>query len=385
MHISKKPFLSRKVFLFLAEEDLNVITWNKLGISYALTNATRTFENYICVASFCKKTVLLQVQRKEIESHLQEAVRPHVDLAFAKLTSTQEELKKSQDLTSELNEKFKDLERQVKLFVAKFNDQQLIIRRLSSNGHGERVNALERKVEKVNALERKVGTFQTQLEKRAVELEDRVETVEMILKDDSKKVDSLEKSFQLLKGPLNPMRMIEQKENTSMSKDFALPPKEEICFEINPGMWINDWKIQGFIGFLNRAEKNNKYEIWSNPFFLGEKGYKFKLGLGISDSFLKIKFVIMKSENDVILPWPFFKRIVYIVVDQEKSSLESENRTILDADVSDNLVKKSFERPILEENPPWEYPCVLGLSELSERCYILNDTVIIRVVIGPRC
>ena len=334
-----------------------------------------------------KKTVLLQVQRKEIESHLQEAVRPHVDLAFAKLTSTQEELKRSQDLTSELNEKFKDLERQLKLFEAKFNDQQLIILRLSSNDHVEKVNALERKVEKVNALETKVGTFQTQLEKRAVELEDRVETVEMILKDDSKKVDSLEKSFHLLKGTLNPMRRIEQKENTSMSKDFALPPREEICFEINPGVWTKEWKIQGFMGFLNRAEKNNQYEIWSNPFFLGKKGYKVKLGLGISGSYLKIHLVIMKSENDLILPWPFCNLVTYKVIDQQKNPQECQHtiRT-LRALVRKNMsANSSFERPVLEENPPWTCYLLIRLSDLSERCYILNDTVIIEVVIGPRC
>ena len=357
-------------------------------VSDALTNATRTFENYIFVTSFCKKkTVLLQVQRKEIESHLQEAVRPHVDLAFTKLTSTQEELKRSQDLTSKLNEKFKDLERQLKLFEAKFNDQQLIIRRLSSNGHGERVNALERKVEKVNALERKVGTFQTQLEKRAVELEDRVETVEMILKDDSKKVDSLEKSFELLKGPLNPMRRIEQKENTFMSKDFARRPREEICFEINPGVWTKEWKIQGFIGFLNRAEKDPSYKIWSNPFFLGEKGYKIKLGISYfgKSPFLYICLVIMKSENDVILQWPFLNLVTYKVIDQQKYPQEIEYRsTPVFFGFNDKKLEKSLGRPTLGENPPWDC-CGISLSKLSERCYILNDTVIIKVVIGPRC
>ena len=334
-----------------------------------------------------KKTVLLQVQRKEIESHLQEAVRPHVDLAFAKLTSTQEELKRSQDLTSKLNEKFKDLERQLKLFEAKFNDQQLIILRLSSNDHVEKVNALERKVEKVNALETKVGTFQTQLEKRAVELEDRVETVEMILKDDSKKVDSLEKSFHLLKGTLNPMRRIEQKENTFMSKDFAMPPREEICFEINPGVWTKEWKIQGFMGFLNRVEKSNQlYKIWSNPFFLGKKGYKVKLGLGISCSSLEIDLVIMKSENDLILPWPFCNLVTYKVIDQQKNPQERQDRIkTLKPLVKQNRLAKQLERPVLEENPPWTRFWLIPLSHLSERCYILNDTVIIEVVIGPRC
>ena len=328
-----------------------------------------------------KKTVLLQVQRKEIESHLQEAVRPHVDLAFAKLTSTQEELKRSQDFTSKLNEKFKDLERQLKLFEAKFNDQQLIIRRLSSNDH----------VEKVNALERKVGTFQTQLEKRAVELEDRVETVEMILKDDSKKVDSLEKSFQLLKEPLSPMRRIEQKENTSMSKDFAMLPREEICFEINPGVWTKEWRIQGFTGFLNRAEKDRSYRISSNPFFLGEKGYKVKLCVGLNSSkllipFLCIDLVIMKSENDVILPWPFLNLVTYKLIDQQKYPLECQHKIVtLRPDLKNNALKKSLERPILGENPPWTRYSSIYLSTLSERCYILNDTAIIRVVIGPRC
>ena len=323
---------------------------------------------------------MLQVQRKGIESHLREAVLPHVDLAFAKLTSTQEELKRSQDLTSKLNEKFKDLERQLKLFEAKFNDQQLIIRRLSSNGHGE----------KVNALERKVGTFQTQLEKRAVELEDRVETVEMILKDDSKKVDSLEKSFQLLKGSLNPMRTIEQKENTFMSKDFAMQPREEICVEINPGVWTKEWKIQGFMGFVNRAEKDGSYRIWSNPFFLGKKGYKVKLGLGLTPTksglFLDVYLVIMKSENDVFLPWPFFNLVTYKMIDQQKYPQECRHMIRkMNPNLKIQEIKKSLERPILGENSPWRYASCIYFPKLSERCYILNDTAIIEAVIGPEC
>ena len=301
-------------------------------------------------------------------------------MAFAKLTSTQEELKRSQDLTSKLNEKFKDLERQLRLFEGKFNDQQLIIRRLSSNDHGE----------KVNALERKVGTFQTQLEKRAVELEDRVETVEMILKDDSKKVDSLEKSFELLKGPLNPVRRIEQKENTFMSKDFAMRPREEICFEINPGVWTKEWKIQGFMGFLNRAEKDPSYKIWSNPFFLGEKGYKVKLGIGYNalwaNPYVTISLVIMKSENDVILPWPFCNLVTYKVIDQQEYPQEFRKRiSPFNGLFKTKSLEKSLERPTLGENPPWTDSMFIRLSKVSEGCYILNDTVIIKVVIGPRC
>ena len=344
-------------------------------VSDALTNATRTFENYICVASFCKKTVLLQVQRKEIESHLQEAVRPHVDFAFAKLTSTQEELKRSQDLISKLNEKFKDLERQLKLFEAKFNDQQLIIRRLSSNGHGE----------KVNALERKVGTFQTQLEKRAVELEDRVETVEMILKDDSKKVDSLEKSFRLLQRPLNPMQRVEQKESTSMYKDFAIQPGEEICVEIRSDVWKKEWRIPDFSGFITRATLQRGYEVESNPFYLGKNGYKCKLYMGksnlpLSRECINIYFVIMKSENDIILRWPFNKTVTLELTGQQKIP-GKECRNFIQTCHSPVLLSEgALQRPVLEENKrSFRFFC--SPSAFSCGFHDLNN-VIINVVVS---
>ena len=311
-----------------------------------------------------QKSFLLQVQRREIERHLQEAVRPHVDLAFAKLTSTQEELKRSQDLTSKLNEKFNALER-------KFEEQQGSLYSLLSNDHRE----------KVSALEKEVRTFK----KKAIELQNRVETLEMIVKDDSKKGDSMEKNLRLLQRPSNQMRTIEQKGSRCMSNAFATLSREEIeiCSDINPGHgWTKEWKIQGFKGFLKRAEEEG-HEIQSNPFLLGEKGYKVKLGLGISGSNLSIHFVIMKSENDVILPWPFFKMVTYKVIDQQKNPRERMHRTEhFNPPFDDDRWEKSFLRPKLEENPRWTNQ--IPLSCFSERCYLLNDTVIIYLLVSRR-
>ena len=308
-----------------------------------------------------QKSFLLQVQRKEIESHLQESVRPHVDLAFAKLTSAQEELKRSQDLTSKLNEKFNALERQ-------FEEQQGTLHSLLINDHRE----------KVNALEKEVRSFK----KKAIELQNRVETLEMIVKDDSKKGDSMEKNLRLLQTPSNQMRKIEQKERRCMSKEFAILPREEICSDIDPRFWTKEWKIQGFRRFLKRAEEEG-HEIESNPFFLGEKGYKVKLGLGISGSSLNIHFVIMKSENDVILPWPFSNLVSYELIDQQKNPRGCFNRTKnCEPTSADDRWEKSFVRPKLEENPRWTNQ--IPLSLLSERGYLLNDTVIINVLVKRR-
>ena len=279
-------------------------------------------------------------------------------MAFGKLTSTQEELKRSQDLTSKLNEKFNALERQ-------FEEQQGTLHSLLSNDHREKVSALEKEVRT--------------LKKKEIELQNRVETLEMIVKDDSKKGDSMEKDLRLLQRPSNQMRKIEQKESRCMSKDFAILPREEICPDISY-VWTKEWKIQGFRGFLKRAEEEG-HEIESNPFFLGEKGYKVKLGLGVSGSSLSIHFVIIKSENDVILPWPFSKIVTYKVIDQQKNPRECKDWTNpFDPSSTDVKCKKSFLRPKLEQNPRWTK--LIPLSLFSERCYLLNDTVIINVLVS---
>ena len=201
----------------------------------------------------------------------------------------------------------------------------------------------------------------------------------MIVKDDSKKGDSMEKDLRLLQRPSNQMRKIEQKESRCMSKDFAILPREEICPDISY-VWTKEWKIQGFRGFLKRAEEEG-HEIESNPFFLGEKGYKVKLGLGVSGSSLSIHFVIIKSENDVILPWPFSKIVTYKVIDQQKNPRECKDWTNpFDPSSTDVKCKKSFLRPKLEQNPRWTK--LIPLSLFSERCYLLNDTVIINVLVS---
>lgn len=75
-------------------------------------------------------------------------MQPHLDLACAKLNNTQEELKISQDTTSNLALRVTELENQLELFQTTLNSLSLRI----DDDAGR----------KVNALENKVDTFQTQ-------------------------------------------------------------------------------------------------------------------------------------------------------------------------------------------------------------------------------
>ena len=117
----------------------------------------------------------LQVQRGKMEIHLQASVKPHLDLACAKLNTTQEQLKMSQQATNNLTEKVFALENQWTLF-----QQKLELSRLAD---GKRVDALTRKLD----------TFQCQYEERFRELEIGVKTVKETVKDDSNRLGVLEK------------------------------------------------------------------------------------------------------------------------------------------------------------------------------------------------
>ena len=93
-------------------------------------------------------------------------MQPHLDLACVKLDNTQEELKISQDTTSNLALRVKDLENQLEQFQTTVDTLSLRI----DDDAVEMVNALENKV--------MVDTFQTQfgnVEGKVDDLKDRVE------------------------------------------------------------------------------------------------------------------------------------------------------------------------------------------------------------------
>lgn len=184
---------------------------------------------------------MIKVQRRDVESHLQSAVRLHLDLACMQLHNTEEELKKSQETTSKLDKKINTMENKLNLFEEKANmershqsqqshlQEELKRSRETTSQLDEKVNTLENKLklfeQKVNKeqghLEGKVNACQTQIRTRATTLEDRVERVEKVLNDDFKNGSSLKTPTlpRLCQEPeLIPVRKEEQKELEVMRK-----------------------------------------------------------------------------------------------------------------------------------------------------------------------
>ena len=76
------------------------------------------------VRSFILVFIYLQVQRKEVESHLQSAVRLHLDLTCAKLNNVQEEFKETRrKLEEKVGEAKRELEEKYEEVTRKLEDK----------------------------------------------------------------------------------------------------------------------------------------------------------------------------------------------------------------------------------------------------------------------
>ena len=83
------------------------------------------------------------------------------------------------------------------------------------------------------------------------------------------------------------------------------------------------WKISGFSEILMQTPAGTKMP--SAPFYTGENGYKVRLSLypnGVKsgkNTHLSLFLVLMKGEYDPILAWPFHKKLIFILIDQNEN------------------------------------------------------------------
>ena len=189
-------------------------------------------------------------------------MQPHLDMACVKLDNTQEELKISQDTTSNLALRVKDLENQLEQFQTTVDTLSLRI----DDDAVEMVNVLENKV--------MVDTFQTQfgnVEGKVDDLKDRVEF------------------------PPYMWTVTDFWEKVSRAKNGREVRIESDSFYLG----LHGYKM--------------KLRMYPN----GIKG-------GI-DVYTSLFFVLMKGKYDAILPWPFQYEVKFTVIDQNPDLKQRQN------------------------------------------------------------
>ena len=130
-------------------------------------------------------------------------------------------------------------------------------------------------------------------------------------------------------------------------------------------------------------EQNTSFLIDGDPFYTTPHGYKLKMSVELNErrenskDHMGVYLVVMKSDHDAILSWPFKKKCTFTLIDQQDNEEERENIVRIMTPLGEN----NFERPIRNENNGRGFPSFVSHATLQTRKYIKDGTVFITVSI----
>ena len=144
------------------------------------------------------------------------------------------------------------------------------------------------------------------------------------------------------------------------------------------------WRIDGCKEILKQAKDVGQE---SDPFYTKTEtdGYGYKLKVKIypggcgdgENTHLSVFIIVMKGEYDAILPWPFKRKVKFILIDQQEDPDQRKNHTF-------ELFEKnhsSFARPLKEENEGLGWSQFISHENLNSRRFIVDDTLFLQVEI----
>ena len=140
------------------------------------------------------------------------------------------------------------------------------------------------------------------------------------------------------------------------------------------------WRIDGFSEVLRKAKSGEETIIESSPFY--RCGYKCKISINPNgfdsgeNTHLSVYLIIMEGEYDATLTWPFHKKVMFTLIDQQENEHNREN--IVWSFTSEPKLS-SFGRPVEEENNGWGFAEFVSHEELQKRRYIVDDTIFVQV------
>ena len=145
------------------------------------------------------------------------------------------------------------------------------------------------------------------------------------------------------------------------------------------------WKIANFTRKLAQAKSNNDGgDFESEPFF-SSHGYKMKMSINLNEGpygyagYMGVYLVLMKSDQDRVLSWPFTKPYTFVLVDQQDNLSQRQN-------ISHTVApdgEAEFKRPRQRESDGWGKPQFAKHSTLRTRQYIRDHAVYIKILVDP--
>ena len=140
------------------------------------------------------------------------------------------------------------------------------------------------------------------------------------------------------------------------------------------------WKISDFARRRSDAQGGRQTSFYSPSFYTSRHGYKMcaKIylngdGMG-KGTHMSLFSVVMRGPFDALLPWPFRKEVIMMILDQDNIE-----HVIYAFRPDPN--SSSFQRPRREMNIASGCPLFFPLSDLDTHAYVRDDTLFVKIIV----
>ena len=137
------------------------------------------------------------------------------------------------------------------------------------------------------------------------------------------------------------------------------------------------WRIKKFSEILGRAKERGQ-RIESPAFYTEKYGYKLKISInprvishelsGFIARGISASVVLMKGEYDAILPWPFNRKVILTLIDQQPDPVERQNL----------VCENNFNTPKPKHVDVELVSLSVSYEKLQTSCYTVDDTLFLQ-------
>lgn len=166
----------------------------------------------------------------------------------------------------------------------------------------------------------------------------------------------------------------------SMNSSLAeLDLRQQILENTNTGGRFI-WKIDHLKNRMKQSVQGKMSSLHSAPCFTKRFGYKFCTYLYLNgdgagkDTHVSLFIVIMKSEYDALLEWPFRQKVTFNLLNHENKNDSVKKSIMPDAN------SPSFKRPRKEMNLAAGFPLFVSKERLEN--FVVDDSIFIETSVG---
>ena len=150
------------------------------------------------------------------------------------------------------------------------------------------------------------------------------------------------------------------------------------------GVYI--WKVNDLARRCREARTGRTVSLYSPPFYTSVHGYRLCLRVYLfgdgpgKGTHVSLFIVLMKSEYDDLLKWPFLHQVTLSIINQDRP-LDPESA--ITRKFAPNAISNSFKKPTETFNVASGFPEFASLDILNDSSIVKNDTVYFGAKLEP--